>query len=79
MPIIAVRRPMARKANTIVRYAAENGNAATIKRFKESHDIGDSTVQLFKKPYGLYTKRVVLSAWKPEIALLSNPHKIVYY
>ena len=27
------------KANTIGKYAAENGNAAAIKRFKASHDI----------------------------------------
>ena len=32
------------KANTIGKYAAENGNTAAIKRFKASQDIGDSTV-----------------------------------
>ena len=39
------------KANTIGKYAAENGNAATIKRFKASHDIGKITGRLFKKRY----------------------------
>ena len=47
---------MVRKANTIGKYAAENGNTAAIKRFKASHDIGESTVQLFKKWYGLRSK-----------------------
>ena len=31
--------------------AAENGNAATIKRFKASHNVGEGTVRLFKKRY----------------------------
>ena len=35
------------KANTIGKYAAENGNAAAIKRFRASHDIRESTMPLF--------------------------------
>ena len=38
------------------KYAAENGNAPAIKGSKASHDTGESTVQLFKKRYGLRTK-----------------------
>ena len=42
---------MVQKAYTIgkYRYAAVNGNAAADKRFKASHDIGESTVRLFLK------------------------------
>ena len=36
---------------TIGKYAAENSNGAAIKRFKASHDIGESTMRLFKKRY----------------------------
>ena len=32
----------------IGRYAAENGNAASVKKFKTSHDVGESTVRSFK-------------------------------
>ena len=35
----------------IGKYAAENGNAAAIKKFKTTHDVGESTVRLFKKKY----------------------------
>ena len=35
----------------IGRYAAENRNAAAVKKFKTSHDVGESTVRLFKKQY----------------------------
>ena len=49
MPVIALRRTMARKANTIGKYAAEKCNAAT-KRFKASHDFGQSTVQEALRP-----------------------------
>ena len=34
---------------TIGRYEAENGNAAVMKRFKASQEIGESTVLFFKK------------------------------
>ena len=51
MLVIAVCRIMARKANTIRKYAAKSSNAAAIKRYKASHDIGESTVPLFKKSY----------------------------
>ena len=43
LPVIAMCWTMARKANTIGKDAAENDNAATIKRFKASHDIEEST------------------------------------
>ena len=33
----------------IGRYAAENGNAKAVKKFKATHDVGESTVRLFKK------------------------------
>ena len=35
----------------IGKYAAENGNAAAVKKFKTTHDVGESTVRLFKKKY----------------------------
>ena len=35
----------------IGKYAAENGNAAAVKKFKTVHSIGESTVCLFKKKY----------------------------
>ena len=35
----------------IGRYAAENGNAAAVKKFKTSHGVGESTIRLFKKRY----------------------------
>lgn len=35
----------------IGKYAAENGNAATVKHFKASHNIGESTVRSFKIKY----------------------------
>ena len=35
----------------IGRYAAENGNAKAVKKFKATHDIGESTVRLLKKKY----------------------------
>ena len=36
---------------TIGKYAVENGNAATVKKFKATHDIGESTVRFFKRRY----------------------------
>ena len=33
------------------RYAAEHGNAAAVKKFKATLDIGESTVRVFKKTY----------------------------
>ena len=50
------------KANRIGRYAAEIGNTAAIKRFTVSHDIGESTAQLFKKCYRLHT-RIMWWVW----------------
>lgn len=35
----------------IGKYASENGNAAAVKKFKATHEIGESTVRLFKKKY----------------------------
>ena len=35
----------------IGRYAAENGNGAAVKKFKATHDVGESTVRAFKKKY----------------------------
>ena len=35
----------------IGRYAAKNGNAAAVKKFKTTHGVGESTVRLFKKRY----------------------------
>ncbi len=35
----------------IGQYAAENGNAAAVKKFKATHDVGESTVRSFKKKY----------------------------
>ena len=32
----------------IGRYATENGNAATVKKFKASHSIGETPMRLFK-------------------------------
>ena len=55
-PIIAMHRTMARKANTIGKYAAENGKAAAIKSFKASLDIRESIMRLFKKSYQLRTR-----------------------
>ena len=34
-----------------LKYASENGNAAAVKKFKATHEIGESTVRLFKKRY----------------------------
>ena len=53
-------RPKKRKYTTsftpedraaIGRYAAENGNAKAVKKFKAMHHVGESTVRLFKKKY----------------------------
>ena len=35
----------------IGKYASKNGNAAAVKKFKVTHEIGESTVRLFKKRY----------------------------
>ncbi len=35
----------------IGKYASLNGNAAAVKKFKATHEIGESTVRLFKKRY----------------------------
>ena len=35
----------------IGKYASENGNAAAVKKFKVTHEIGESAVRLFKKRY----------------------------
>ena len=35
--------------DAIGRYASENGNAAAVKKFKESHHVGESTVKEFLK------------------------------
>ena len=35
----------------IARYAAQNGNSAAVKKFKASHNVGESTVRSFKKKY----------------------------
>ncbi len=35
----------------IGQYAAENSNAAAVKKFKDTHDVGESTVRSFKKKY----------------------------
>ena len=63
LPVIAVGRTIARKANTIGKYAAENGNTAAIKRFN-----GQSIVRLFKKHYQVRT-RITCTRWVwPNIA-----------
>ena len=41
----------------IGRYAAENGNAAAVKKFKATHSVGESTVRWFKKQYVEETKK----------------------
>ena len=41
----------------IGRYAAENGNAAAVRKFMVSHSIGESTVWLFKTRYLEETKK----------------------
>ena len=41
LPVIAMHWTMLQKANTIGKYAVENGTAATIKKFEASHDIGE--------------------------------------
>ena len=56
MPVIAMHWTMPQKANTIGKYAVENGTAGTIKKFEASHDIGERTVPLFKKRYWLRTR-----------------------
>ena len=33
------------------KYASVNGNAAAVMKFKATHEIGESTVRLFKKRY----------------------------
>lgn len=35
----------------IGRYAAKNGNAVGIKKFKATHSVGESTTRLFKNKY----------------------------
>ena len=35
----------------IGKYAAQNGNAAAVRKYKFTHSIGESTVRLFKKRY----------------------------
>lgn len=35
----------------ICRYAPEHGNAAAVKKFKATHDVGERTVRSFKKKY----------------------------
>ena len=56
MPVIAVQQTMARKEGMIGKYAAENGNAVAMQRFKASQDIRESTVRLFKKRHLLRTR-----------------------
>ena len=34
----------------IARYAAQNGNSAAVKKFKASHNVGESTVRSIKSP-----------------------------
>ena len=36
---------------SIGKYTSKNGNAAAVKKFKVTHEIGESTVRLFKKRY----------------------------
>ena len=36
---------------SIGRYASENGNAAAVKKFRATHNVGERTVQSFKKKY----------------------------
>ena len=43
----------------IGRYASENGNAAAVKKFRATHNIGESTVRSFKKKYLVELKRQV--------------------
>ena len=62
MPVIAVGRTMAQKAYVIGKYAAENGNAATIKKFKASHDIEESTVRLINESHWLCI-RIIQWVW----------------
>ena len=57
----------------IGRYAAENGNAAAVKKFKDTHDIGESTVRLFKKRY-LDELKKLDSTGKTEVKSLPKRH-----
>ena len=43
----------------IGRYASENGNAAAAKKFRATHNVGESTVRSFKKKYLVELKRQV--------------------
>ena len=43
----------------IGRYASENGNAAAVKKFRATHNVGESTVRSFKKKYLEELKRQV--------------------
>ena len=36
---------------SIGHYASENGNAAAVKKFRATHNVGESTVRSFKKKY----------------------------
>ena len=49
----------------IGKYAAENGNTAAVKRFKDDYDgqLGESTVGLFKKKYYRELSKAYYCQW----------------
>ena len=52
-------------------YAAENGNIAALKKFKASHDVGESTVRSFTKKY-LQAKEKTDSRYLVVVKLLAK-------
>ena len=59
------------------KYAAENGNAAGIKRFKASHEIWESTVRLLNKRYRLRTN-ITKWVWS-NVARIKPNYKFAIY
>ena len=57
----------------IGRYAAENGNSAAVKKFKDTHGVGESTVRLFKKKYLDAVKKRHLTDAESEAEVTSLP------
>ena len=46
---------------SIGRYAAENGNASAVKKYRATYNVGESTVRLFKKMYLKEVKQRVMT------------------
>ena len=62
----------------IARYAAQNGNSAAVKKFKASHNVGESTVRSFKRsikspPWHLIFAIARRQTQKFNTQLASNP------